>query len=173
MASRRIEHEFFCSEQVFWDRVFLDEEYNRRLFLEELRFIKHREVRREDRGDHLFRVVEVVPRVGDLPLALKKIVGDSAGYTEEGKLERDPRRYKIHVIPNKLADKLKIDGELYTQPLGDNRCLRVFEVEVTARILGVGGLLEKHILADLVASYDASAKFTNRFIREKGLQNPA
>jgi len=40
---------------------------------------------------------------------------------------------------------------------------------VTAKMFGIGGMIEGRILADIKQSYDKAAEFTNRWIREKGL----
>ena len=46
MASNvRIVHTYEVSEDTFWDRLFLDEEYNRRLYVEALRFHSYRVTR--------------------------------------------------------------------------------------------------------------------------------
>ena len=39
-----------------------------------------------------------------------------------------------------------------------------------AKIFGVGGLLEKKMIADLEKSYAKSADFTNAFVAEKGIR---
>ena len=51
MADARIEHIFNCSEDTFWNKLFLDEEYNRRLFKEALEFPVWKEAPRQERGD--------------------------------------------------------------------------------------------------------------------------
>src|SRR5688500_17961642 len=48
MAEARIEHVFNCSEETFWTKLFFDQEYNRRLFTEELAFPVWKEVSKED-----------------------------------------------------------------------------------------------------------------------------
>jgi len=169
MATLEVEHVFNCSEATYWDRIFLDPEYNERLFKNELKFPVWREASREERGGALHRVVEVVPYVGELPGALKAVVGEGIGYEERGVLDRAGKSYKVMVVPNKLADKLAIKVDLWTVADGDNRCKRKARAEATVKIFGVGGTIEKRILSDLERSYQKSAEFTNRFIAEKGL----
>lgn len=173
MADQRIEHTFNCSVDTFWDKVFFDPEYNRRLFHEALRFPEWKEVRSEDKGDRLERSIEVTPRLGDLPGPLKRVVGDGVRYREEGVFDRTARRYKMNIVPNKLADKLKIRCELFAEPLDGGKCKRVFLCHVEASIFGVGGLLERRLLEDMEKSQAVSAEFTNRFIAEKNLGGPA
>jgi hypothetical protein len=169
MTDVRIEHVYNCSEDTFWNQIFFDEEYNRRLFAERLKFPVWKEIRREDRGNELFRVVEVVPRLGEMPAPLKKVVGDNVRYEEHGTYDKQSRRYRIKVIPNKLADKVSVEGDLYTEPVGDGKCKRIFAGKVVAKIFGVGGLLEKRLAGDLEKSYEIGARFTNDYISEKGL----
>ena len=117
MATLEVEHTFNCSEATFWDRIFLDPEYNERLFKTELKFPVWREVSREERGGVLYRTLEVVPYVGELPTALKAVVGEGVGYEERGQLDRGARRYKVDVVPNRLADKVSVKVEMSTTPV--------------------------------------------------------
>lgn len=169
MASLDIEHTFNCSEATFWDRIFLDPEYNERVYKTELKFPLWREVSREERGGALHRVIEVVPYVGELPAALKAVVGEGIGYEERGVLDRNAKTYKVTVIPNKLAEKISVKVDLWTVADGDTKCRRKARAECSVKIFGVGGAIEKRMLADLERAYTKSADFTNRFIAEKGL----
>ena len=169
MATLEIEHTFNCSEATFWDRIFLDPEYNDRRFKIELMFPVCREISREERGGVLHRVVEVVPYVGELPATLKAVIGEGIGYEERGALDRAAKTYKVVVVPNKLAEKLNIKVDIWTVADGENKCRRKVRADVAVKIFGVGGTIEKRMLADLERSYQKSADFTNRYIAEKGL----
>jgi len=110
MAEARIEHIFNCSEDTFWNKVFFDADYNKRLFREELAFPRWEEVSKEDKGDQIRRVIEIVPKMADLPGPLKKLAGDGVSYREEGIFDKKTRRYKVTIHPNRLSDKLFIKG---------------------------------------------------------------
>lgn len=169
MAAVHIEHLFNCSEDTFWNKVFFDDEYNDRMFKEALSFPVYKRVKFDDGPKEITRVIDVVPKMADLPGPLKKLVGDNTGYRENGRFDKQTQRYELEVIPNKLADKLTIKGVMFTEPAGEGKCKRVFDAKVEARIFGVGGMLEKRIVADMEQSYGVGAKFTNAFIAEKGL----
>lgn len=169
MAEVRIVHTYECSEDTFWGKIFLDREYNRRLFLEALGFPRWEVLSEEDGPDEVKRVVEVTPKLGDLPGPLKKILGDGLSYKEEGVFDKKTRRYVSKVIPNRMADKLHVRGEMTTEKLGDNQCRRVFVCTVKADVFGIGGMIEKRTIADMEASYAIAARFTNQYIAEKGL----
>jgi hypothetical protein len=169
MAEIRVEHTFKCSEETFWTKVFFDDEYNRRLFQEILKFPVWRVAKSEERGDEVHRTIEAAPPIGDLPGPLKAVVGDSAGYEERGVFNKKTHRYRVQVVPNRMSDKISVVVEMWTEPLGEGQCKRFARATATAKIFGVGGMLEKKLLSDLERSYEKSASFTNTFVTEKGL----
>jgi len=169
MATLEVEHTFNCSEATFWDRIFLDPEYNERLFKTELKFSVWRELSREERDGKLHRVLEVVPYVGELPSAIKAVVGEGIGYEEHGVFDRAGKSYNVVVVPNKLADKLNIKVNQWTVLESEARCRRKVRADVNVKMFGIDGTIEKRILSDLERSYQKSADFTNRFIAEKKL----
>jgi hypothetical protein len=169
MAETRIEHIYNCSEDTFWQKIFFDEEYNRKLFKEALAFPVYEQTSLEDSDTQVRRTIKVVPKLGPMPGPLKAVIGEGIGYQEKGVFDKKTRRYAIDITPNKLADKVSITGTLFTEPRGDDKCNRVFECKVVAKIFGVGGMLEKRVIADMQDSYAKGAEFSNRYIAEKGL----
>jgi hypothetical protein len=169
MADTRIEHIYNCSEDTFWNQIFFDQEYNRRLFKEALEFPVYEQTEFKETDSEVRRSIKVVPKLGPMPGPLKAVIGEGIGYVENGVLDKKTRRYTIDITPNKLADKVTIKGKMFTEPKGDGKCNRVFECTVTAKIFGVGGMLEKRVLSDMQESYAKGAKFTNDYIAEKKL----
>ena len=169
MKERRIEHTYSCSAEVFWSQIFLDDEYNRKLFIDELHFDSWRVVRSEERGSEVHRVIEAVPRLGDVPGALKRLLSDGLGYEERGVLDRAAQRYRLEVTPRSLASKLSITGEMFTTPLTERSCRRTYLARVEARVFGLAGLIEDRLLGDIEKSYVKSAAFTNRWIADHKL----
>ncbi|HEX7669843.1 MAG TPA: DUF2505 domain-containing protein [Polyangiaceae bacterium] len=168
MAESRIEHLINCTEDTFW-KVFFDPEFNRQLFYDVLGFDSWKVVRSDETDTRIDRVVDVVPKVGDLPGPLKKLVEGGIGYRETGVFDKAQKRLRITVEPSTLQGKLQISGVQYTQPAGEGTCRRVYESTAVAKIFGVGGMIENRILAEVKTSYDKAAEFTNRWIKEKGL----
>ena len=169
MAEIRIGHVFDCSADTYWDKLFFDTEYNERMFKEGLEFPKFEVVSVEETDTEIRRVFNVVPKLGAMPGPLKKVVGDSFGYREDGRFDRKSRVYTLTITPSSLASKLTLGGTITTEPAGEGKISRVLNFKVTAKIFGVGGLLEKQTLSDTKANYDKAAKFTNAFLAEKGL----
>src|SRR6185295_10352965 len=71
MPSFRVENVFDCSQSTFWEKVFFDPEYNRRLFYDELHFAEWRELEQKDEGERVKRRVKAVPPTEDLPGPLR------------------------------------------------------------------------------------------------------
>jgi len=168
MAESRIVNELDCSENRFWDELFFDAEFNRKLFLEELGFTTWKIVSEKTTDEVVERRLEVSPRVGEIPAAVKAVIGESLGYVEEGRYDRKRRRYAVKATSPKLGDRFLVEGEMYTEPLGENRCRRIFAVKVTAKIFGVGGLIERRVLADMEKSYAQSASYIGKYAELQG-----
>ena len=168
MADSRIEHLFNCTDDTFW-KVFFDPEYNRQLFYDVLGFDSWKLVSLDETDTRIERVVDVVPKIGDLPGPLKKLVEGGIGYREKGSFDKAQKRFRLTIEPSTLQGKLQISGLQYTQPAGEGKCRRVYESTVVAKLFPVGGMIESKILADIKTSYDKAAEFTNRWVKEKGL----
>lgn len=167
MTDVRVVDDLLLSETTYWNTLFLDEAYNNRLFLERLHFSAYRVKSQQTIGDETHRVLYATPPMGDLPGALKKIIGDSVSYEERGVFKLATRRYEFTVVPSTLADKVTIQGSLHLEPTSDTSCRRIFEATIVARILFVGGVLEKKIASDLERSQRAAARFANEFVKEQ------
>lgn len=165
MTAVRIEHRFDCSVDTFWDRIFFDEAFNRAMYLGHLQFQDWRIIEQRETDAEIIRVVSVIPKVGDLPGAIKSLIGDTLSYTERGTYSKHHRRHHVNVIPSALADKISVTGDTWAEELGPNRCNRIFAGQVSAKIFGVGGIIEKRIIADLQLSYNAGAVFTADYLK--------
>src|SRR5688572_20823222 len=106
----RIEHTLDCSEDTFW-KLFLDDKYNQALFSGYLKFPVWRVASSVDGEKELKRTVEVEPYVADLPATMKKVIGDNVRYREEGRLDKEKRRYHVEIVPARMADKIFVKGE--------------------------------------------------------------
>lgn len=164
-----VEHDFECSEKAFWD-VFLDNDYNRAMFLGHLGFNRWEIVKSGQQDGAISRTVEVEPKVGPLPGPIKKIIGEKIGYREEGCLDLSKNRYELKVIPGLLSDKINVTGVQYTVSTGPHRCRRVFEATITVKIFGVGNIIERQIAADMKRGYEVGAAFTQDHMVRNGIR---
>ena len=169
MVRARIEHTFNCDADTFWDKVFFDDEYNRRLFLEALSFEGWRQVRLDASETRVERVVDAKPNMPDLPAPLKKLAERGLGYRETVVFDKKTRVLKTEIEPESLKGKLSIRGEIRCEPAGPGKCRRVYDTNIEAKVFGVGGMIEKRMLADIEDGYAKAAVFTNAYLAEKGL----
>jgi hypothetical protein len=165
MATKQISHTFDCDVETFWKKFFLDEEFNRQLFLDRLGFSRWQVVRTEETEDGIKRVVDASPSTKDIPGPLKKVLQNGLGYREEGVWSRSKSLYTLRVTPASLPDQIEITGEMRVTAEGSG-CRRTYDAFVNARIFMVGGLLEGRLLNDVATSYEAAAAFSREWLRQ-------
>lgn len=161
-------HVFNCDADTFWNKIFLDPEYNRALFLEGLKFPEYESLEERDTGTTVIRRCRVRPKQ-DAPAAIQKIVGGSFSYVEDGTFDKAAKRYRFKVITATMADKIRSEGELRVEPAGDKRVKRIIDMTVEVKIFGIGGMVESFVSKSMQDNYDQAATFTNKWIADKGL----
>ena len=169
MQKRRIEHTFDCEPHTYWEGAFFNPEYNAKLFLERLRFERWELIEQVDTDDGFRRIIEAVPRVGDLPGPIKSLLKNGAGYREEGEFFRSESRYRLRVTSRSLGDKLLVTGDMSVRALDGGRCRRGYECAVDAKVFGVGGMIERRVLDDWERSYRKAAEFTASWLSDNAL----
>ena len=168
MPEVTLRHEFDCDEDTFWEKVIFSEEFNRRLYLDILKFPGFKLLEQRDEGDKRFRRVHLDPPLGNVPAPVRKVVGDKLSYVEEGTYDKHTRRYEFNVTPSTMADKTRNTGVISTEKIGEKKIVRVARVDVQVKVFMIGGMVEEMILGDLKKSYEATATFTREYLREKG-----
>jgi len=165
MATTRIEQSFDCDEDTYWNEVFFDEAFNEKLYMEDLGFPQWKVESQRNEGDVVIRSVRIVPKTAELPKPVKKLVGDNIGYREEGRFDWSQRRYTFQIVPHKLPDKLDVRGSMWIERRGEGRIDRILELEVTAKVFGIGGIVEKRIIDDTRSGYEKAYSFIQRRLR--------
>lgn len=169
MKELTYEHVFNCSVDTYWDQIFFDDECNRAMFIDGLGFSEWKVERSEDKGDAIERSVQVMPPVGDVPGAVKKVVGDNFGYQEVGTFNRKTKRYRVETKTSTMPDKFKIGGEIWLEPKGDKQSVRKARFTVDVKIFAVGKVIEGLIAGNMEKQFGDGARFINDWIAKKGL----
>lgn len=169
MPEITLRHEVDCDEDTFWTKIVFDEAFNKQMYEGDMKFPSWKLLESKDSGDKIQRKVFVDPPAGDLPGPIKKALGNSLAYTEEGTFDKTTKRYTFKVTPAALADKTKINGELWAEKIGDKKMRRMCKINVEVKVMLVGGMIQDRILQDLQKSYDTSTIYTNKYIKEHGL----
>jgi hypothetical protein len=168
MAEVTLRHEIETDEDTFWSKVVFDEAFNKALYVDHMKF-GWKLLDQRDEPDRITRRVNVEPPTGNLPAAVKKVIGDRLSYVEEGTFDKKTRRYAFKVTPSTLADKTKVSGEMWCEKAGEKKIARLCRISVEVKVFMVGSMVEERIVSDLRASYDRGTAFTNDYIRKNGL----
>lgn len=169
MPEVTMRHEIDTDEDTYWAKCVFDPAFNQKLYIDALKFPQWKLLDSKEDDAKIYRKVQVDPPTGDMPAAVKKVIGDRLSYVEEGTWDRKTKRYSFKVTPSTLAEKTKVSGEMWTEKLGEKKIARITKMNVEVKVFMVGGLVEDRIIADLRSSYDKGTTFTNRYIEEHGL----
>lgn len=165
-----IRHPYAIEPEDFWREVFFDHEYNKKLYLEGLRFEGFEILDETNPPDgRRTRKVRVMPKL-DAPAAIRSIIGDSMSYIEEGRLEitgPNTPRWISKVLPSKLADKSTVKAQMWLERTGPGQSDRVAEFEIEVKIFGVGGMAEKFLEKSMRENYQKAAEWTNQWLRSR------
>ncbi len=103
-----------------------------------------------------------------MPGPVAKLLGSNFRYTEEAKLDKARKVWTFKMTPSVLADKMRQEGSMRVEPVGDGKVRRIADIVIEAKIFGVGGLIESSAEKALREGWDQSAVFMNKYIAEGG-----
>jgi hypothetical protein len=160
-------HTFNTDVDTYWTKIFFNQEYNERLFRDALKFEYELIELKEEPDGTRRRRVRIEPKT-DAPAVVKKLIGDSIGYLEEGTFNPTSKKWLYKITTTKMSDKISTAGTFWVEPRGDKQIERICEVELNVKIPLVGGEIEKFIAKTTADSYEKAWQFTNQFIAQKG-----
>jgi hypothetical protein len=164
-------HELDCSPERFWE-TFFDPEFTREMIVGGLGFASCEVDPPKGGGSEpgqRKRTMRVVPKL-DLPAAVAKLLGPKLGYTEVGTYDETTEVWTYTMRLSVLSDRIRLGGRLRVEPLGD-RCRRVSELWAEAKILGLGGLVERAAEKNMREGWGKSALWMNTWLAEHPVQN--
>jgi len=164
MKKITLRHEINCSEEHFW-KVFFDKDFNNTLFLQELGFPEFELLEQSDNDGTITRTVRGRPKM-DMPKPVVKVLGDSFGYEESGTYDPSTKVWTWKMTPNRLADKLRHKGTVRVEVISDTKVRRIADIEMEAKVFGIGGLIEKTSETQMTAGWNQSATFMNKWIAD-------
>ena len=155
------------SPTVYWNQLFFDAEYLRRLYVA-LAFpqieVQQLDVDAEGRTR---RVLRAVPPFSAPDFIRKKLEG-RLYYTEDGTYDPRTGRWSFSTAVSVASDKVEIRGVIHTEPVPEG-LRHVLDLTAKVSAFGVGSLLERLIEKNTRDSYAAMTAFTNRFAAERGV----
>lgn len=162
MTKITLKHEINCSVDRFWE-IFLDKSFNESLFRDHLQFPHYEILRQEETEGRVTRIIKGQPNT-NMPKAVMKVVGDGFGYEEDGHLDRASQTWHFKMKTSVMPDKLRTEGQVTCEPIGDDRCRRVAVIEMEAKVFGVGKMIEQSTEKEMREGWDKSARFMNDWI---------
>ena len=164
-----VNHVFSCDVPTYWEKIFFEPEYNRRLYLEALGFKKFEVLElRGNPGEDRFRKLRMAPK-SDAPAVVQKLIGADIEYTEEGRWDAKSGIWTFAISTSKLTDSIKISGRFWVEKRGEKATERFCETDLKVSIFGVGGAVEKFIESTTRESYEKTFAFTQKWIADHGL----
>ena len=157
----RITNLFRVSPEVFWQKLFFDDAYNRGLY-QALGFAQCEIQRLETEQDGCVRrVLRAVPPI-KAPEVLRKRLEGRLYYLEDGRYDPRSQLWTFKSVPSVAADSTKISGVIRAEP--DPAGMRhVVDLSLQVSAFGLGSLIERVIEKNTRESYRLTAEYTNAF----------
>lgn len=151
-----LRHGLPCSPDQFWE-AFFDPDLTERMYLEAVGATAVSIL--EQSGDlesELHRRVEWTQEI-DAPGPIRKMLGDTTTTVEDG-IFRDGV-WVFTIDPNAPGGvKISMAGTTRVEPTNDG-CVRIFDLEVKVKILGLGKVFEKFAESQAKTGQDDTAEF--------------
>jgi hypothetical protein len=157
-----VTHEIRCSVDAFW-KLFFDARFNDELYLGHLGFPQFKVVEQNEGEARITRKVVGQPKM-NVPAPVAKLLGQNFGYTEDGVFDKASKVWSYKLTPSALAGKMRNEGTLRVEAVGDDKVRRVADLLVECTVFGLGGLIESSTEKQLRDGWDASAVFTNAYL---------
>lgn len=123
-------------------------------------------VKLERDDEKLHRILRIGPD-RELPGPVKKVLRtERLEYEERLQYRWGSYEAQWETIPSVMASKVDARGRILFQEAKDG-VLRVSEGEINVKLLGVGGMIEKLVVADVEKSFKDAADFTQKWIDER------
>ncbi len=162
MAKFTITHEINCNADTFW-KVFFDRNFNENLYKESLGYVEFTITEQRETDSEIIRQALAKPKM-DFPGPVAKLFGSGYRCTEVSRLAKSTKVWKVKLTPSTMADKIREEGSMRLEPIGDSKVRRIANIEIEAKIFGVGGLIESTMEKTRRAEWDQSASYMNAWI---------
>ena len=157
-------HEINCNADTFW-KTFLDNNFNTALNLERLGASEFKVLENRETDQEVLVKSTCRPKM-NMPGPVAKLFGSGYSQTLEGRLDKARKVWSFKIIPSSMADKIRQEGTIRVEPMGDGKVRRIAEIEYEAKIFGVGGLLESTSEKQIREDSDAAAVFMNQWVAQ-------
>lgn len=156
-----VAHEFPMTTEHFWKNLY-DPAYDAHVE-KDLEFRERKVLELEEDDKQISRRIYTLPK-RTWPAIIEKVFGDGFGFYEESTWVKGTNNMTWKTIPNRMADRVKAEGNLHVTEIGANRIRRVVEGVVEVRLFGVGGVVESIVLKSIEETYVRAAASLTRWL---------
>lgn len=157
----KVQHRFEQIDLTTFESLYFDEAFNVEMC--QAVAMGRTLLARSITAGQLLREVQVSPE-RSLPGPVAKLLGaQQLSYVEAVNYRFGSFAGTWQTTPNVMADKVTSAGTFAFAQDKDG-VVRTVEGEVNVRIFGVGGVIERFIVADVEKSYETAAEFTRAFL---------
>jgi len=160
----KISHDFDATEEAFF-ALFFDKDAMIRMYREYMSFPECA-ITQHDEADRIKRTIVAIPKM-EMPSAIAKIAGGSVRYTEEGLFDKKSKDFTWKTIPSLLTEKIKNDGIMRVQSLGNGKIRRTAEITLEAKVFGLGGMIESTFEKTIRDGWEQATQFFREELAKK------
>jgi hypothetical protein len=164
MRERDITLEVDCSPERFW-QLYFDEDFNRDTFVHGLGWEAPTITEQREGEREIVRNVSAHPSL-DIPGRVARLIGETLGYQEFGRFDRDAGEFHFRQRTNVFGDRMWIRGRMWAEAVGEDRMLWRTKLSIECTIRGVGGLIERTVEQNVDKSWPKCSNYWNRWLRE-------
>jgi hypothetical protein len=160
----KAEHTFRGIDLPTYEKLYFDEPFN--MALCKATGLDRSLEKLDTQGQNVVRAVKVSPQ-REIPAPVAKALGGAKlEYVEHMDYERGKYLGRWRTEPFVLKDKILSSGTVqFSAVPGGVR--RTVEGDVTVKIFGLGGIIERFVVSDVEKSYAKAAEFTQSWIDAK------
>lgn len=165
MPKFTVTHEINCNPTTFW-KLFFDRDFNDKLYLEELGYSEFKILEKDETDTQISCKLTTKPKM-NLPAPVAKLLSTNYRYMEEGPFDKATQVYRWKRIPSTQPDKIRFEGSIRIEPIGDSKVRRIADITVECKIFGIGGLMESTFEKEMRYEFDQSAAYFNKSLAQQ------
>jgi len=147
MKKIRIEEIYHCSADHYLDKL-LDAEHRGERETKGCGALSFKILSSGWDGDEYSQLAEIVEQVA-APKPVRKIFGETSRIEETSQYTRGGNTARISYRPNIMGDRVRMEGKLVCTPIDEGSCRVVIDLEITAKVFGIGGIVERLVAKEL------------------------
>ena len=157
-------HLFNIADTEFWQRLYMNPDFLEGMHLEGMQCEEFRIERMEGSVKDGFSLCLFSRPKLEIPKALRKVIGDSVTYREHSSYDPRQNEYHFRLETSVLSEDIDILGSIRIEKVAEDKVRRTIDIEIAARIFGVGKILERFIAQSSRNNIEQASRFTTQWL---------